>query len=45
MSDFVRTVDFVDGRLMIVLNLWGSLVNLSIVLPDVIKRKIAAEVK
>lgn len=45
MSDFVRTVDFVDGRLMIVLNLWGSLVNLSIVLPDGIKRKIAAEVK
>lgn len=44
MGDFVKSVDFVEGRLVMVLNFWGSLVNLSIILPDVVKRKIAAEV-
>jgi hypothetical protein len=44
MGELVKSVDFVEGRLVMVLNFWGSLVNLSILLPDAIKRKIAAEV-
>jgi hypothetical protein len=44
MGDMVKSIDFLEGRLVLVMNFWGSFVNLSIALPYEIKRKIAAEV-
>lgn len=44
MGEMVKSVDFVEGRLVMVLNFWGSLVNISLILPETVKRKIAAEV-
>jgi len=44
MGNKVKLVDFKDGWLIFTVDFWGSEVKIQVVLPDWIKRAIAAEV-
>ncbi|MBE0699669.1 MAG: hypothetical protein IH586_22315 [Anaerolineaceae bacterium] len=44
MGNKVKTVEFKDGWLNIKVDFWGSLIEIKVLLPDGIKRMIAAEV-
>ena len=44
MGNKVMEIEFVDGWLTITVDFWGSLVKIRVLLPDSIKRLIAAEV-
>lgn len=43
-TDTVKLVDYDSGRLLLILDLWGSKATLSLILPRIIKEKISAEV-
>jgi len=43
-ADMVKFVDYENGRLLVILDLWGSKLNILLTLPRIVMEKIAAEV-
>ena len=44
MGNKVISIEYFGGLLTFTVDFWGSLVKIRVLLPDVVKRKIAAEV-
>ena len=44
MGDKVKTIEFIDGWMIITVDFWGTNVFIKFILPEGIKRLIAAEV-